>query len=182
LSDNPVVTPSQTIGPFFHFALTDRGSVARMAAAEAIGEKIQLICRVLDGDNVPAGDAMIELWQADASGRYGETAFGGYGRLSTNEDGVCVFDTVRPGRVVHPGGKLQAPHIAVSIFARGLLDRLVTRIYFAGDPANDCDPVLALVPDDRRGALMACPEPGNPAAWRFDIRLCSECETVFFEI
>jgi protocatechuate 3,4-dioxygenase alpha subunit len=173
LSDNPVVTPAQTIGPFFHFALTERGSVACMAKPDATGDRIQLVCRVLDGDNAPAGDAMLELWQADIRG---------FGRLCTDPDGICVFETVKPGPIPHPNGTLQAPHIAVSVFARGLLDRLVTRIYFAGDPANDRDAVLALVPEDRRGTLLAYPEPENPAVWRFEIRLCSECESVFFEV
>jgi len=172
LNDNRVVTPSQTIGPFFHFALTDRGSVACLVGTDSIRERIKVICRVLDGDAALVSDAMIELWQADA----------GFGRLCTNDDGVCVFETVKPGQVPGPNGTMQAPHVAVSIFARGLLDRLVTRIYFAGDPANDCDPVLALVPEDRRDSLMAHPDPENAGVWHFEIRLCSECESVFFEV
>ena len=104
---------------------------------------------------MPVPDAMIELWQADSEGNYKDTAstadgtFSGFGRLATSEDGSCTFETIRPGRVPGPGNTLQAPHINVSVFARGLLKRLSTRVYFAGDPANDQDPVLALVPEQQ---------------------------------
>jgi protocatechuate 3,4-dioxygenase alpha subunit len=174
------LTPSQTIGPFFHFCLTADRSLGCLAGPGASGERVRLAFRVWDGDGAPVGDAMIELWQADAGGNYNPSD--GFGRLPTNEDGACVFETIKPGRVPGPDGTLQAPHINVSIFARGLLQRLVTRIYFAGDPANQEDPVLALAPEDRRDTLMAYPDPKQPGVWRFEIRLRGECETVFFDV
>src|SRR5262249_47962822 len=148
-------TPSQTVGPFFHLGLTtDARSVAVMASAQAKGERLWLCCRVFDGEGLAVNDAMIELWQADAEGRYhgGNESTGadaecpGFGRLATDEEGRCEFETVKPGRVRGPDDALQAPHIAVAIFARGLLKQLFTRIYFANDPANVDDPVLSLVP------------------------------------
>ncbi len=186
-----VPSPSQTIGPFFHFALTTDPAQGRLAEAAAKGEHIRLACRVLDGDGALVDDAMIELWQADAGGNYNhpddtdkaaDPAFRGFGRLATNPEGACVFETVRPGRVPGGGGKLQAPHVNVSIFARGLLNRLATRIYFADDPANAQDPVLALAPEDRRDTLMAHPDPERRGVWNFDIRLSGERETVFFDV
>lgn len=164
-----VATAAQTIGPFFHFALTPNAAAGRLAGPDAQGECILVKCRVLDGDGVPVSDAMIELWQADT---------GGFGRLATDEEGACVFETIRPGRI----GTGHAPHINVSIFARGLLNRLVTRIYFAGDPANDADSVLELVPEDRRGTLLARPDASRAGVWDFEIRLASESETVFFDV
>lgn len=189
-----VPTPSQTIGPFFHFALSVNGC---LAAAGAQGERVSLACRLLDGDGLPVPDAMIELWQADANGRYnhpedpqGKTtdpAFWGFGRLSTDEHGACAFETIKPGRVPGWGPAMQAPHMNVSIFARGMLKRLVTRIYFAGDAANAEDALLALVPEERRGTLMAQPrmaqaDTAQPGSWTFDIHLCGEGETVFFDV
>ncbi len=186
------VTPSQTIGPFFHLCLTVDETAGRLAGPGAEGERVTLICRVLDGDGIPVDDAMIELWQADASGTYNhpddpryadhDPAFRGFGRLATNRDGVCVFETVKPGRVPASNGTSEAPHVNVSVFARGLLKRAVTRIYFAGDSANQHDPVLAMTPADRRETLMARQDSAKPSAWTFDIHLCGERETVFFEI
>lgn len=187
-----IATPSQTIGPFFHLCLTVDETAGRLAGPGAEGEHVTLICRVLDGDGGPVDDAMIELWQRDASGAYNhpddpryadrDPAFRGFGRLATNDEGACAFETVRPGRVPGSNTAVQAPHINVSVFARGLLKRAVTRIYFSGDPANEEDAVLAVLPADRRDTLMAHQDAANPAVWRFDIRLCGEHETVFFEI
>ena len=167
------LTPSQTIGPFFHLCLTTDESAGRLLGPETKGEHIQLVCRVLDGDGAPVDDAMIELWQAAADGGHGL-----FGRLATNDDGVCVFETIRPGR----GQTSQAPHINVSIFARGLLKRLATRIYFADDGSNGDDAVLALVPTDRRETLLARADRANADRWTFEIRLCGERETVFFDV
>ena len=161
-------TPPQTIGPFFHFALTPDASQSRLAGPGVDGERIRLHCRVLDGEGSIVTDAMCELWQPD---------IGGFGRLATDAEGTCVFETVLPGPFDG-----QAPHINVSLFARGLLDRLVTRIYFAGASANSHDPVLALVPPDRRATLFAHPDADHPSVWNFEIRLRGEPETVFFEI
>ncbi len=178
-------TPSQTIGPFFHLCLTRDAALGSLARPGAKGERIRLACRILDGDGAPVNDAMVELWQADAAGIYDhpddprrashDPAFCGFGRLATDESGRCVFDTVIPG----PVSALEAPHINVSVFARGLLKRVVTRIYFS---AGEKDPVLSLVPEDRRETLLAHPDPLVPALWNFDVRLCGERETVFFDI
>ena len=166
MNDNS--TPPQTIGPFFHFALTPDDSLACLAGPETAGERIKLVCRVWDGEGSLVTDAMIELWQPDT---------GGFGRLATDADGACVFETVLPGEFDG-----QAPHIAVSIFARGLLDRLVTRIYFEGAHANQRDPVLQLVPAHRVDTLLARADRSKPGWWNFDIRLRGEAETVFFDL
>jgi len=169
--------PSQTVGPFFHLGLVCQD--ACLVRPDTEGERIRLRFRLLDGDGVPIPDGMIELWQADASGKYNDPAFCGFGRLATDKDGVCTFDTIRPGRVPCEGG-CQAPHINVSVFARGLLARLCTRVYFEGDPALGEDPILALVPEDRRVTLLARRSANNE--WTFDIHLQGERETVFFDI
>lgn len=184
-----IATGSQTIGPFFAVGLTTNTALGRVAPADAKGEHIRLIVRVLDAEAKPVSDSMLELWQADASGRYchpeagGEAAaFHGFGRLPTDAAGECVFETVRPGRVPAPRGGLQAPHINVTVFSRGMLLHLYTRIYFAGDAANAEDEVLALVPEERRPTLMAEPDPQQPGTWRFTLRLCGDRETVFFDV
>ena len=153
---------------------------------------MHLTCVVLDGEGAPIPDAMIEIWQADAEGKYNHPAdwqekvadveCSGFGRLATDENGMCVFETVRPGRVAGNDGGLQAPHLEISVFARGVLNRLVTRAYFEGDPANLEDPILALVPAERRATLMAHADSRNAGDWRFEIRLCGEDETVFFDV
>ena len=140
------VTPSQTIGPFFRFAL-DRPEWSDLTSGGARGERIVIEGRVLDGDGAPVDDALIEIWQANASGEYGDPGFRGFGRAVTNAAGGYRFATIRPGRVRGNGGALQAPHINVTVFARGLLKQLTTRIYFAGDPSNDTDEVLSGVAD-----------------------------------
>ena len=134
-----IPSASQTVGPFFNFALTTNPNLGILARSGVPGERIRLEFRVTDGDGAPApGDCMLELWQADSAGRYAQTAadFAGFGRLETGQDGACIFETVKPGRVAGPDGRLQAPHINVVVFARGLLIHLHTRVYFAGDPAN----------------------------------------------
>ncbi len=189
---NLLPTPSQTIGPFFHFCLTPGEALGRLAGPDAMGERLRLLVRVRDADGAPVGDAMIELWQADAGGKYhhpddtqelpADPGFRGFGRLATNADGACVFETVKPGQARGPRGTLQAPHVNLSLFARGLVDRLVTRVYFAGERANHQDPVLALAPEDRRHTLLAHPDAGNPGVWTFEIHLGGERETVFFDV
>ena len=111
-----------------------------------------------------------------------EATFRGFGRLATAEDGSCTFETIKPGRVPGPGDTLQAPHINVSVFARGLLKRLSTRVYFAGESANAEDPILALVPEIRRATLLAQPDPDRVGGWIFEIRMRGENETVFFDV
>jgi protocatechuate 3,4-dioxygenase alpha subunit len=179
-------TPSQTAGPFLHVGLTDTRSVSCVAGEGAKGERLWITFRLLDGDGLPVPDAMIELWQADSEGNYKEGGadgeFSGFGRLATEEDGSCTFKTIRPGRVPGPGSTLQAPHINVSVFSRGLLKRLSTRVYFADDRANSEDPVLALVPEDRRATLLAHPDPVRDRGWIQVIRMRGEGETVFFDV
>jgi protocatechuate 3,4-dioxygenase alpha subunit len=182
-------TPSQTAGPYFHLGLTDARSISRIAGDGAKGERVWFTFRVRDGDGAPVPDAMIELWQADSEGNYahqdgGGTAarFLGFGRLATGEDGSCTFETIRPGRVPGPGETVQAPHINVSILGRGILKRLSTRLYFAGEPANAGDPVLASVPENRRATLLARPDPARASNWIFDVRLRGLGETVFFDV
>jgi protocatechuate 3,4-dioxygenase, alpha subunit len=179
-------TPSQTAGPFLHVGLTDTRSVSRIAGEGAKGERLWITFRLLDGDGLPVPDAMIELWQADSEGNYKEGSpdgeFSGFGRMATSEDGSCTFETIRPGRVAGPGSTVQAPHINVSVFSRGLLKRLSTRVYFADDRANSEDPVLALVPEDRRATLLAHPDPGRDRSWIQVIRMRGEGETVFFDV
>jgi protocatechuate 3,4-dioxygenase alpha subunit len=187
-----IPTASQTVGPFFHLGLTDKHSVACLAGPGAKGTRIWLNCRVLDGAGLPVTDAMLELWQPSADGKYAhpddtqdksdDPNFSGFGRLALDAQGTCVFETVYPGCVGGPGDALQAPHINVSVFARGILQRLATRIYFAGDVANANDPVLALVPTDRHKTLMAESDSKNPGHWIFEVRLCGDRETVFFDV
>jgi protocatechuate 3,4-dioxygenase alpha subunit len=189
-------TAIQPIGPFYHFALTPGwetgdNSAGVMAGPEACGERARLTIRVLDRDGSPVTNAMIELWQADAGGKYNhpadtqekiaDPALRGFGRLATDDEGLCVFETVKPGQVPGLKGRFQAPHINVNVYAPGLLRRAVTRIYFEGDSANASDHVLALVPKDRRPTLLA--RPGAEAGeWRFDLHLTGPCETVFFDV
>ena len=185
-------TASQTVGPFFNYGLTTNMSLGSLVAPGMEGERIRLMFRVLDGDGIPAaGDAMIELWQADSAGCYphprdgksgGAGAFHGFGRLETDLSGCCTFETIKPGRVTTPDENAQAPHINVLVFARGLLKHLHTRVYFEGEPANAQDPVLALVPVERRATLLARPSETDSAVWKFDIVLQGERETVFFDV
>jgi protocatechuate 3,4-dioxygenase alpha subunit len=190
-------TPSQTVGPFFSFGLAPQQygyafqSLATPALADpsAAGHRIRLIGQVFDGESIPIGDALIEIWQADATGRYAHPAdsrssnasFRGFGRAGTgtDPDRRYIFDTVMPGAP----DETSAPHINVVVFARGMLNHLYTRIYFPDQEANARDPVLQSVPEDRRQTLLAARDPGAPApTYRFDIRLQGKDETVFFDV
>ena len=173
------MTPSQTVGPFYHFGLTKNLALGCLTTPDLHGERIRVRFRLLDGDGAPVPDGMIELWQADAAGDYQHAAFCGFGRLATDGQGSCTFETIRPGRTADGRGGCQASHINVSVFARGLLKRLCTRVYFEGDPALEEDPVLALVPQERRQTLVAR---NTGDCWTFDIRLQGDGETVFFDI
>jgi len=160
---------------------------------ETIGERIRIEGRVLDGDGIPVPDAMVEIWQANAYGRYNhptdqgpaalDPSFPGYGRSGTAEDGSYWFETIKPGPAPFDGERLQAPHICVTVFSRGLLNHLVTRLYFEDEPTSAADPVLQCVPDDRQATLLARREPGEETAvYRFDIILQGADETAFFNI
>lgn len=178
MTDQPALaTPSQTIGPFFGFAL------AWMDGSHLVPEgsdvAVTLMGRITDGAGDPVPDAMVEIWQADAEGRFPpESAVGwtGFGRVLVDAGGVFAFTTVKPGAL-----EGQAPHIDVSVFARGMLNRTVTRVYFPDEAAaNSADPVLQAVPAGRRATLVAVP--AGDGLLRFDIRLQGEGETVFFDL
>lgn len=182
-----IPTPSQTVGPFFNFGLTTNRNLGVVTTPDIPGERIRLTFRVIDGAGAPTpGDAMIEIWQADANGHYAHPldkgAFHGFGRLETDLDGCCTFETIRPGGVAMPDGGLQASHVNVVVFARGLLKHLHTRVYFDGDPANDTDPVFGLVPEERRATLLARRKETDPTCWGVDIVLQGDGETVFFDL
>ena len=183
-------TTSQTVGPFFDIGLR-RFCCADLAAPGVSGERITIEGRVLDGDGVPVPDAVLEIWQANAQGKYAhpddtqalpiEPAFKGYGRIATDDQGRFRILTIKPGPVPGPQGSMQAPHIVVSVFMRGLLKRLATRIYFPGDPHHANDPVLALVDPARRATLIAKTASGDPGNLHWDVILQGPGETVFFD-
>jgi protocatechuate 3,4-dioxygenase, alpha subunit len=187
----PALTPSQTVGPFLHLILPWPDG-PEVVPPDTAG-RIVISGRVLDGDGNGLADAVVETWQADPDGHFahpddprGATAsavagFRGFGRAATGADGGYAIATVKPGRLPTGDGAIEAPHLDVSVFARGLLDRVVTRIYFDDEPAaNDSDPVLASLPDaGRRSTLVAVAEPGG---FRFDIHLQGDRETVFFDV
>ena len=187
-----IPSSAQTIGPFFHVYFDQKTTAGPMVRQGAKGERIRIACRVLDGQEAPVSDALVELWQADSAGIYdhpndthrseADSAVLGFARLPTNDEGACQIETVKPGRVSAEDGAAQAPHINAVIFGRGILKGLRTRIYFAGDPANQEDPVLALVPPERRDTLMAHQDPREHDLWRIDFRLCGDAETVFFDV
>jgi protocatechuate 3,4-dioxygenase alpha subunit len=192
------ITPSQTVGPWFAYGLTPQGqydwsdlATGNLITPDVVGDRIRIEGIVRDGDGVPIHDAMIEIWQADGQGRLPgqgngavpNTSFKGFGRCPTDKDGKFWFDTVKPGALAGPDGTKQAPHILVALYARGLLVHLYTRIYFADEAANGSDPILKLVPGDRRDTLIAKKETqGGKSVYRFDIRLQGEGETVFFDV
>ena len=191
-------TPSQTVGPFFAYGLTpeqygyDMASLAgpRLAGEGVAGERITIEGRVLDGEGAPIEDALIEIWQADASGRYADAedlrasnqAFTGFGRCGTgtDPDKRFRFESIKPG----PVDAEQAPHITLVVFMRGLLSHAYTRLYFADEAeANARDPVLASVPAERRDTLIAQREDrAEGPLYRFDIHMQGARETVFFDL
>lgn len=207
-------TPSQTVGPFFHYGLPWKGGADLVGRSDMgarpdlfpadhyvlnrsspsgvpAGEVIEVAGRVIDGNGDGVPDAMIEIWQANAAGRYASGAdprdgvaldphFIGFGRAATSSDGVYRFRTIRPGRVPGPGHSLQAPHLAVSVFGRGLIKRLATRFYFADGEGNAIDPVLAAIPAARRNTVIARREENG--TWWLDIVLNGANETVFFDL
>ena len=175
------LTPSQTVGPFFAIGLPwpDGPYAAPLGAPGAFW----LRGRVLDGAAEPVPDALVETWQAGEDGRFAQPgAPRCFGRCPTDELGRWGVHTVRPGRTLGADGRLHAPHLDLSVFARGLLDRVVTRVYLPDEPANDADPVLASVDPARRGTLVAFPAPDDEAGYTFDIRLQGPAETVFFDV
>ncbi len=179
-------TASQTAGPYFSIGLA-WGYVDTIAGE---GERVVVEGRVYDGDGAPIPDACLELWQADRHGKYPhpedtqpkpvDPTFVGFGRVPTDAAGAFRFATIVPGRVPGLDGRLQAPHVVVSVFARGVLRRMATRMYFPDEAATAADPVLALVPPERRATLIARPVRAGVLEW--NVVLQGDGETVFFEL
>ena len=167
-----MTTPSQTVGPYLSIGLPwpDGPEVV----PEGTDGRIRISGTVYDGEGAPIPDALIETWQANAHGEFGDESFRGLGRCPTDDDGRYEIFTVKPGAL----GDGQARHIDVNVFARGMLNRCVTRIYFA-DEDNTGDPVLETVPEARRNTLLV--EPGAEG-YRFDVHVQGEGETVFFRV
>ena len=173
------VTPSQTTGPYLSIGLL-RDLVPAALVEPGTPAAIRIRGRLLDGDGAGVPDGMIEIWQASLAGVYASDDVAAFGRVGTGEGGRFELVTVKPGPVGWPEGGLQAPHIAVGVFARGLLKRVVTRLYFPDErEANDADPVLAALPPARRETLIATAEDGG---LRFDIHLQGPSETTFFAV
>jgi protocatechuate 3,4-dioxygenase, alpha subunit len=194
MAEKLIPTPSQTVGPFFNLGL-DRPDLGDLTRANPAGERIAIEGRVLDGDGAAVPDAMIELWQANAAGRYNhpedrqqdkalDPNFRGFGRVATDGEGRFRVITIKPGPVPGRGNALQAPHINLAVFARGMLIHLYTRIYFADEALNAGDPLLSSIDDTTvRSTLLARrAEVGNPPVWHFDIVLQGENETAFLDI
>lgn len=184
-------TPSQTVGPFFRPSLIAVGA-ENLVREETRGDRVIVEGRVIDGDGAPVTDAMLEIWQANAEGKYDhreddqekllDPSFHGYGRTGTDETGAFRFHTIKPGPLPDAKGGVQAPHINLSIFARGLLKRLVTRIYFPDESLNATDAVLSAAPSNRRATMIAAWTDAAHRKLRFDVVLQGANETVFLDI
>jgi protocatechuate 3,4-dioxygenase alpha subunit len=184
----PRLTPSQTIGPFY-FGTLANAYRADMAPAGVAGERIEVMLKLHDAQGAVIPDGLLEVWQANSHGRYNhpddrrnlplDPNFEGFGRASTWTDGCARFTTVKPGRVPWPDGGMQAPHINVNVFARGVLNRLATRLYFDGDTANAEDPVLKMIESARRSTLIA--KKDAKGGWLLPIHIGGPNETVFFD-
>ena len=183
-------TTSQTVGPYFRIGMTwlFRDD---LAGPEVAGERVVITGKVLDAYGHGVSDALLELWQANAQGKYAhpddeqqksvERGFTGFGRVPTDEDGSFRFGTIKPGVVPGPDGAMQAPHVVVSVFMRGLLRRLVTRIYFPDESANASDFALNLVEPTRRGTLIAKRSAEDKTVLEWNVILQGTEETVFFD-
>ena len=190
------LTPSQTVGPFFHDAMMRADARCDVLISDTTeGKRIRVEGRVLDGDGAGVPDAVLEIWQANHHGRYNHPSdtrdlpldpkFTGYGRIATQSDGQFCFTTIKPGAVPFDRRRLQAPHISVAVLGRGLLNHLYTRIYFDDETLTVSDPILQRVPTERRSTLIArrtSAEPGRDIVYKLDIVLQGAGETVFFEI
>lgn len=182
-------TTWQTVGPFFHVGMQYLDA-SDFAPSGTAGERVAIEGQVLDGNGRPVPDAVIEIWQADAGGEYagatntpahiGSSGFTGFGRISTDEEGRFHFTTIRPGRVQGPDGTMQSAHLAVRVMTRGLLNGLVTRLYFPSENLAS-DPVLQLVPEERRATLIGAAMDGRDGTFLWNIELQGERETVFFD-
>jgi len=197
MAEKLIPTPSQTVGPFFSLEL-DRPEWNDLTRGHPQGKRIVIEGRVLDGDGATVPDAVVEIWQANAAGRYAhpedpqtdkplDPNFRGFGRVATDAEGRFHFTTIKPGPVPGRGNSLQAPHINVLLLSRGLLIHLHTRIYFEGETANAADPLLSSIEDPKvRGTLLArregSAESGSPARYRFDIVMQGDNETAFLDL
>ena len=190
-----VPTASQTAGPFFKFGLDHPEWSDLTRAGKAKGQPIRIEGRVLDGDGAPVPDALLEIWQANAAGKYAhaedrqekpiDPSFRGFGRCATDKEGHWHFTTIKPGAVPGRGNTMQAPHINLRVFARGLLKHVSTRLYFAEEPLNKTDPVLSSIEDAARQQTLiavAARQEGASMVYRLDIRLQGKDETVFFDV
>ncbi len=177
----PAATSSQTIGPYWH--LLDDPALADLTRFGAEGERIALIGTITDGDGIPVSDACVELWQPSPAR---SATWDGFGRAASDVEGNYRFLTIKPGPVPGaPGANTpQAPHMAITLFARGLLIQLQTRAYLDGDPLNEADPLLSSLEPERRATLLARPvgERDGVPTWRMDIRLQGDDETVFLDV
>jgi protocatechuate 3,4-dioxygenase, alpha subunit len=184
-------TTSQTVGPYFKIGLQQLNS-DNLVGEGVSGDRVTIQGRVIDGDGVPVPDAILEIWQANAHGKYAhpedtqnkplEPGFKGHGRVPTTPQGTFRVTTIKPGPVPGPNGKEQAPHLMMSVFMRGLMRRLVTRIYFPDDPHNAADPILNLVEPARRSTLIAKKAASGADALEWNIVLQGADETVFFDL
>ena len=187
----PPPTASQTVGPFFHLGLVylERETFVPEGVS---GERITIRGKVFDGDRNVVPDAVLEIWQADSAGQYpselpappsASPRFLGFGRIETDDQGEFCFTTIKPGRVRSPDGSMQAPHLVITLFSRGLLKPLHTRLYFPDQAGNADDPVLKLVPAERRSTLVATPsaDPGAASVLYWNIVMQGDGETVFFD-
>ena len=195
MAEKLIPTPSNTVGPFFHLGM-DRPEWADLTRGNPAGEKIAIEGRVLDGDGAPVPDAVVEVWQANAAGRYNhpddarpdtplDPRFHGFGRAATDAQGRFGIVTIKPGPVPGRGNALQAPHLNIALFARGLLKHLYTRVYFADEAdANAADPLLSSIDDPaaRRTLVATSQGSASPRLYRFDIVMQGENETVFLDI
>jgi protocatechuate 3,4-dioxygenase alpha subunit len=184
-------TTSQTVGPYFKIGLRwlNRDNLVGEGVS---GERVTIQGRVFDGDGTPVPDAILEIWQANAHGKYAhpedtqdkplEPGFKGYGRVPVSAEGLFRFATIKPGPVPGPDGNEQAPHLVVSVFMRGLERRLVTRIYFPDEPRNAADFILNLVEPARRSTLIAKKTAGGPGTLEWNVVLQGPDETVFFDL
>jgi protocatechuate 3,4-dioxygenase alpha subunit len=183
-----LTTPSQTVGPYLRIGFLPL-LIDNIAPAGVPGERVTVRGRVSDGDGQPINDGVLEVWQADAQGKYAHpedgqktaaaNAFRGFGRILTDASGAFQFVTIKPGPVAGPDGKQQAPHLVVTVFMRGMLKHLITRMYFPGEPLNETDAVLRRVPTDRRGTLVAAAAEKSILEW--NIVSQGSAETVFFD-
>lgn len=183
-------TGHQTVGPFLHIGLAWLNT-DRIAPPGVQGERVTIRGRLLDGEGAGVNDGLIEIWQANAQGKYAhpedrqkkplEPGFRGFGRIPTNARGGFRFSTIKPGRVPGPGRTLQAPHLVVAVFMRGSLKHFATRIYFPDEAGNAQDPILKLVPPARRGTLIARKVAGGKGLLEWNVILQGKNETVFFD-